>query len=51
MVHREGELLVAECSEVGTVSQGGSLAEARANLRELQWIAVRPFVIVLEALA
>ena len=32
ILHREGELYVAECPEVGTVSQGKSVEEAVANL-------------------
>jgi predicted RNase H-like HicB family nuclease len=60
MVHREGELFVAECSEVGTVSQGGTVAGAMANLREATELYLEefppvdrswPFVIVFEALA
>lgn len=34
VLHKEGELYVAECPEVGTVSQGSMLDEAVANLRE-----------------
>jgi predicted RNase H-like HicB family nuclease len=34
IVHKEEELYVAECSEVGTVSQGKTAGEAMANLRE-----------------
>ena len=34
ILHKEGDLYVAECPEVGTVSQGYSLEEAIANLRE-----------------
>jgi len=34
ILHREGDLYVAECPEVGTVSQGASADEAVANLRE-----------------
>ena len=34
IVHREGDVYVAECSEVGTVSQGKTTGEAMANLRE-----------------
>jgi len=33
ILHKEGELFVAECPEVGTVSQGPSLEEAVANLK------------------
>lgn len=34
VVHKEDDLYVAECPEVGTASQGSSLDEAVANLRE-----------------
>ena len=34
ILHREEEVYVAECTEVGTVSQGHTVEEALANLRE-----------------
>ncbi len=34
VIHREGDLYVADCPEIGTVSQGRSVDEAIANLRE-----------------
>jgi predicted RNase H-like HicB family nuclease len=34
VLHKEGNLYVAECPEIGTVSQGSSIEEAVANLRE-----------------
>jgi len=34
VLHKEGGLYVAECPEVGTVSQGKTIKEAVANLRE-----------------
>jgi predicted RNase H-like HicB family nuclease len=34
ILHREDDIYVAECSEVGTVSQGPSIEEAVDNLRE-----------------
>ena len=34
VVHREGRLYVAYCPEVGTVSQGITVEESVANLRE-----------------
>lgn len=34
ILHREEEVYVAECPEVGTVSQGDTVEEALANLRE-----------------
>jgi predicted RNase H-like HicB family nuclease len=56
----EGELFVAECSGVDTVSPGRTLAETMANLREATELYLeefpsldrgRPFVIVFETLA
>lgn len=34
VLHREENLYVAQCPEVGTVSQGETIEEAIANLRE-----------------
>jgi predicted RNase H-like HicB family nuclease len=34
VVHRENEWYVADCPEVGTVSQGHTFDEAIANLKE-----------------
>lgn len=34
VLHKEDDLYVAECPEVGTVSQGPTIEEAIANLRE-----------------
>ncbi|MFN3761909.1 MAG: type II toxin-antitoxin system HicB family antitoxin, partial [Anaerolineae bacterium] len=34
ILHKEGDLYVAECPEVGTVSQGYTVDEAIANLQE-----------------
>ena len=34
VLHKEDDLWVADCPEVGTVSQGASVEEALANLRE-----------------
>ena len=34
MLHREGDIYVAECPEVGSVSQGLTIDEAVANLKE-----------------
>lgn len=58
MLHKEGEIYVAECPEVGTVSQGKSVDEAVANLREATELYLeefpvadhgRPLVTVFEA--
>ena len=34
VLHKEKDLYVAECTEVGTVSQGRTIEEAIANLKE-----------------
>ena len=34
VIHKEENLYVADCPEVGTVSQGASIEEAVANLKE-----------------
>ena len=34
VIHQEDEWYVADCPEVGTVSQGKTIEEAIANLRE-----------------
>ena len=43
ILHREGELYVAECPEVGTVSQGSSREEALANLKEATELYLEEF--------
>jgi predicted RNase H-like HicB family nuclease len=34
VIHKEGNLYVADCPEVGTVGQGATIDEALANLAE-----------------
>jgi predicted RNase H-like HicB family nuclease len=34
VIHREGDWFVAQCPEAGTASQGRTVEEAVANLRE-----------------
>ena len=43
IVHREEEWYVAECPEVGTASQGKSIEEAIANLREATALYLEEF--------
>jgi predicted RNase H-like HicB family nuclease len=43
ILHREGDLYVAECPEVGTVSQGSSLEEAVTNLKEATELFLEEF--------
>jgi predicted RNase H-like HicB family nuclease len=58
VLHKEEDLYVAECPEVGTVSQGGTIEEAIANLKEATELyleefpissVARPIVAVFEA--
>jgi predicted RNase H-like HicB family nuclease len=43
VVRREGRFFVAECPEVGTVSQGESLDEAIDNLKEATELYLEEF--------
>ena len=43
VIHREEDLYVAECPEVGTVSQGHSIEEALANLKEATELYLEEF--------
>jgi predicted RNase H-like HicB family nuclease len=45
ILHQEEDLYVAECPEVGTVSQGSSLENAVANLREATELFLEEFPI------
>jgi predicted RNase H-like HicB family nuclease len=42
-IHREDDIYVATCVEVGTVSQGGTLEEALANLKEATELYLEEF--------
>jgi predicted RNase H-like HicB family nuclease len=43
VLHKEGDLFVAECPEVGTVSQGADIEEALRNLREATEVYLEEF--------
>lgn len=43
VLHREGELYVAECPEIGTVSQGYTVEEAVDNLKEATELYLEEF--------
>ena len=43
VLHREDDLYVAECPEVGTVSQGYTVEEAVANLKEATELYLEEF--------
>jgi len=43
VLHREGNLFVADCPEVGTVSQGATIDEAIRNLQEATELYLEEF--------
>jgi predicted RNase H-like HicB family nuclease len=43
VIHKEEDLYVADCPEVGTVSQGSSVDEAIANLKEATELYLEEF--------
>ena len=43
IIHKEDDLYVAECLEVGTVSQGYTIEEAIANLKEATELYLEEF--------
>jgi predicted RNase H-like HicB family nuclease len=43
VLHKEDDLFVAECPEVGTVSQGYTIEEAIANLKEATELYLEEF--------
>ena len=43
VIHREEDMYVAECPEVGTVSQGTSIEDVLANLKEATELYLEEF--------
>jgi predicted RNase H-like HicB family nuclease len=43
IIHQEDDLFVADCPEVGTVSQGETIEEAIANLKEATELHLEEF--------
>ena len=43
IIHKDEDLYVAECTEVGTVSQGYTIEEAIANLKEATELYLEEF--------
>ncbi len=43
VLHKEGNLYVAQCPEVGTASQGQTLEEALTNLKEATELYLEEF--------
>jgi len=45
VIHKEDDLYVADCPEVGTVSQGHTVEEAVANLKEATELYLDEFLL------
>ena len=43
IIHKEDDLYVADCPEVGTASQGATIEEAVANLKEATELYLEEF--------
>jgi predicted RNase H-like HicB family nuclease len=43
VIHKEGDLYVADCPEVGTASQGPTMDEAITNLKEATELYLEEF--------
>ena len=43
VLHKEGDLFVADCPEIGTVSQGATIDEAIRNLQEVTELYLEEF--------
>ncbi len=46
VIHKEDDLFVAECPEIGTISQGESIEEALTNLKEATELYLDEFPII-----
>ncbi len=49
VVHKEDDMYVAECPEIGTASQGKTIEEALANLREATELYLEEFPVEVES--
>ncbi len=45
LIHKEDDIYVAECPEVGTVSQGKTIEEALVNIKEATELYLEEFPI------
>jgi predicted RNase H-like HicB family nuclease len=43
VLHKEGDMYVADCPEVGTVSQGATIEDALKNLKEATELYLEEF--------
>lgn len=46
IIHKEDDLFVAECPEIGTISQGESIEGALANLKEATELFLDEFPVI-----
>jgi predicted RNase H-like HicB family nuclease len=46
VIHNEDDIYIAECPEIGTVSQGYTIEEAIANLKEATELYLSEFPVV-----
>jgi len=46
VIHKEEDIYVAECPEVGTVSQGYTIEDAVANLKEATELYLEEFPVL-----
>jgi predicted RNase H-like HicB family nuclease len=44
IIHKEEDIFVAECPEIGTVSQGYTIEEAISNLKEATELYLEEFI-------
>jgi predicted RNase H-like HicB family nuclease len=51
VIHREEKIFIAECPEVGTASQGTTIEEAIANLKEATQLYLDEFPINSKSIA
>jgi predicted RNase H-like HicB family nuclease len=49
MIHKEDDWYVADCPEVGTVSQGKTIEESIANLKEATELYLEEFPLEMES--
>ena len=47
VIHKEDDLYIADCPDVGTVSQGHTVEEAIANLKEATELYLEEFALPL----
>ena len=50
VIHKEDDLYIAECPEVGTVSQGYTVEDAITNLKEATDLYVEEFPLIVDQL-